>query len=183
MFDALRILTLLLVVLAMTPALAHALELPGKLRLPKRTYIATQPIYYPGFTIAGIGESLAIISTAILLFATPSGTADFWLTLVALLGLVGMHAAYWILTHPVNKFWLADEKLSGFGAGFFSFASAGARQDQTRPVDWTSLRDRWEYSHVVGGELRFVSPAAIQTYVVNKGWPLAGPYSCRSSGT
>jgi hypothetical protein len=95
MFDALRILTLLLVVLAMTPALAHALELPGKLRLSKDTYIATQPIYYPGFTIAGICEPLATISTAILLFATPLGSADFWLTLVALLGLVGMHVAYW----------------------------------------------------------------------------------------
>lgn len=126
MFDALRILTLLLMVLAMTPALAHALELPGKLRLSKDAYIAMQPIYYPGFTIAGICEPLAIISTAILLFATPWGTADFWLTLAALLGLTGMHAAYWILTHPVNKFWLEDEELSRFGAGFFSFASAGA---------------------------------------------------------
>ena len=164
-FDALRILTLLLVVLAMTPALAHALELPGKLRLPKDTYIAMQPIYYPGFTIAGVGESLAIISTAILLFATPSGTADFWLTLVALLGLVGMHAAYWILTHPVNKFWLEGEKLSGFGAGFFSFASAGARQDQNRPVNWTDLRDRWEYSHVVRAGLSAVSLVALAVAV------------------
>lgn len=165
MFDTLQILTLLLVVLAMTPALAHALELPGKLRLPKDTYIAMQPIYYPGFTIAGICEPLAIISTAILLFATPSGTADFWLTLAALLGLVGMHAAYWILTHPVNKFWLEDERLSGLGAGFFSFASAGTRQDEPRPVNWTDLRDRWEYSHVVRAGLSAVSLVALAVAV------------------
>jgi Domain of unknown function (DUF1772) len=165
MFDALRILTLLLVVLATTPALAHALEMPGKLRLSKDAYIAMQPIYYPGFTIAGIGEPLAIVSTAVLLFATPWGTADFWLTLVALLGLVGMHAAYWILTHPVNKFWLEDEELGGFGAGFFSFASAGARQDENRPVDWTDLRNRWEYSHVVRAGLSAVSLVALAVAV------------------
>src|ERR687893_346787 len=165
MFDALQILTLLLVVLAMTPALAHALELPGKLRLPKDTYIAMQPIYYPGFTIAGICEPIAIISTAVLLFATRSGTADFWLTLVALLGLAGMHAAYWILTHPVNRFWLEDERLSGLGAGFFSFASAGTRQDEPRPVSWTDLRDRWEYSHVVRAGLSAVSLVALAVAV------------------
>jgi hypothetical protein len=44
-------------------------------------------------------------------FLTPSGSADFWWTLVALLGLIGMQAVYWLLTHPVNKFWLEGENL------------------------------------------------------------------------
>jgi hypothetical protein len=35
---------------AMAMGLAQALELPGKPRLPKETYLAVQPIYYPGFT-------------------------------------------------------------------------------------------------------------------------------------
>ena len=82
MFDVLQVLTLILVVLAMVPALAHALELPGKLRLTKDAYFAVQPIYYPGFTIAGIGEPVAIISTIILLVLTPLGSVDLWLTLV-----------------------------------------------------------------------------------------------------
>ncbi len=105
MFEILQILTLLLVVLAMSPALAHALELPGKMRLSREAYTTMQPVYYPGFTVAGgIGEVGGMVFTTILVFATPYGTADFWLTLAALLGLVGMHAAYWVLTHPVNEF-------------------------------------------------------------------------------
>jgi hypothetical protein len=56
MIVVLRILTLIFVVLAMVPAVAHALELPGKLRLTKDAYVAVQPIYYPGFTIVGIAE-------------------------------------------------------------------------------------------------------------------------------
>jgi hypothetical protein len=115
MFDVLQVLTVILVVLAMAPALAHALELPGKMRLTKDAYLAMQPIYYPGFTIAGgLGEAGGMISTSILLALTPLGSADFWLTLVALLGLIGMQAVYWLFTHPVNKFWLQGEKLSGF---------------------------------------------------------------------
>jgi len=125
MFDVLQILTVILVALAMAPALAHALELPGKMRLTKEAYFAVQIIYYPGFTIAGgIGEAVGMISTIMLLVITPLGSVDFWLTLVALLGLVSMQAVYWLFTHPVNKFWLQGEKLSGLGSGFFSFASA-----------------------------------------------------------
>lgn len=140
----------------MVPALAHALELPGKLRLTKDAYFAVQPIYYPGFTIAGISEPVAIISTIILVALTAWGSADFWLTLVALLGLIGMHAVYWLFTHPVNNFWLQGEKLSGLGSGFFSLGSASkrGRQCETRPVDWTDLRDRWEYSHWRGRDLQ-----------------------------
>ena len=53
MFDVLQVLTVILVVVALVPALAHALEWPGKMRLTKEAYVAVQPIYYPGFTIAG----------------------------------------------------------------------------------------------------------------------------------
>jgi hypothetical protein len=150
MFDVLQILTLILVVLAMIPALAHALELPGKLRLAKDQYFVVQPIYYPGFTIAGISEPIAIISAVVLLILTTLGSVDFWLTLVALVGLISMHAVYWLFIHPVNNFWLQGEKLSGLGSGFFSVGSASrrGRQSECRQVDWADLRDRWEYSHV-----------------------------------
>jgi hypothetical protein len=163
MADVLQVLSLILVVLAMVPALAHALELPGKLRLTKDAYFAVQPIYYPGFTIVGISEPVAIISTIILLVVTPRGSAAFWLTLVALLGLLSMHAVYWLFTHPVNNFWLQGEKLSGLGSGFFSLGSASKRggQSATGAVDWTALRDRWEYSHVARAGLAFLSFIAL----------------------
>ena len=171
MFAVLQILTLILVVLAMVPAVAHALELPGKLRLAKDAYFTVQPIYYPGFTIAGIGEPVAIISTIILLVLTPRGTAAFWLTLVALLGLITMHAVYWLGTHPVNDFWLQGEKLSGLGSGFFAWGSASRRrrQSEPRPVDWTDLRNRWEYSHVARAGLAALSFIALLIAISSAG--------------
>lgn len=159
MIAVLQVLTFILVVLAMVPALAHALELPGKLRLTKDAYIAVQPIYYPGFTIVGIAEPVAIVSTIVLLFLMPRGGADFWLTVVALLGLIGMHAVYWLATHPVNKFWLEGETLSGLGSGFFGWGSASQRSDpsERRPPDWIALRNRWEHSHVARAGLAAIS--------------------------
>jgi hypothetical protein len=137
MFNVLQILTAILIAVAMVLALAHALEFPGKMRLTKETYFAIQLIYYPGFTIGGsIGEFGGLIATIILLFFTPFGSAEFWLTLVALLGLIGMQAVYWFLTHPVNQFWLEGENFSGFSASFFSFAGIG-KGSRTKLVRWT----------------------------------------------
>jgi hypothetical protein len=58
----------------------------------------------------------------------------------------------------VNKFWLEDEKLSGLGAGFFSFEMNKA---QTRPSDWIELRNRWEYSHVARAGFTLLSLIAL----------------------
>ncbi|MGH9897422.1 MAG: anthrone oxygenase family protein [Pyrinomonadaceae bacterium] len=150
--------TVILVAVAMALALAHALELPGKMRLEKETYYAMQPIYYPGFTIGGISEPAGIILTIILLFLTPTRSTEFWLMIAALFGLIGMQAVYWLFTHPVNKFWLEGENLSGFGSGFFSFRT---NKEETRPADWTELRDRWEYSHVARAGCALVSLIAL----------------------
>lgn len=160
MFNVLQIIVAILIAVAMAMALAHALEFPGKMRLTRETYFAMQPIYYPGFTIGGgIGEFGGLIATLILLFFTPWGSAEFWLTLVALLGLVGMQAVYWLLTHPVNQFWLEGETLNKFSAGFFSF---GANQSsETHPANWTDLRNQWEYSHVIRAGFALVSLIAI----------------------
>lgn len=78
MLQVFQVLTLVLVALAAALALAHALELPGKMRLSKDEYFAVQPIYYPGFTIGGgIGEAGGTISAIVLLLLTPSGSTDF----------------------------------------------------------------------------------------------------------
>ncbi len=158
MTHILEVVTLLLVVLAATPGIAHVLELPGKRRLPQETYVAVQSIYYPGFTIAGIAEPVAIIATLALLLVIPRGGTVFWLTLLALLGLAAMHAAYWIFTHPVNKFWLQGQPLGSAGAGFFGL---GRPRPDTQPPEWSALRDRWEYSHVLRAVLASLSLVAL----------------------
>jgi hypothetical protein len=145
MFDAFQVLTLLLVAIAMTTALGHALEFPGKLRLERSAYMAVQPIYYPGFTVAGlVGEAGGMLATLIMTVLT-WGSAGFPIALGAFLAMVVMHAIYWMFTHPVNNFWLEGTKLGGAGSSFFSF---GARKEGGRSGDWKKLRDRWEYSHV-----------------------------------
>ena len=71
----LQVVTLVLVAVGVSLTLAHALEMPGKMRLGKDNYVAVQSIYYPGFTIgAFFGEFGAIIATLLLLIATPSDT-------------------------------------------------------------------------------------------------------------
>jgi hypothetical protein len=148
MLPALQIVTILVVACAMALALAHALELPGKLRLSKEEYFSVQTIYYPGFTIGGLSEPAAILAILILLFLLPAGSSGFWMTLGALIALLGMHATYWALTHPVNNFWVRSVRPSRLGARFFGFDPLGRTGGDGRP-EWTALRDRWEYSHVV----------------------------------
>jgi hypothetical protein len=165
----LQFLTVILITVALSLALAHALELPGKMRLSRDAYFAVQPIYYPGFTIGGgIGEAGGTILTIVLLVLTPVGGGSFWLTAVALLGLLGMQAVYWLLTHPVNRVWLRGEKLSNFSSGFFSFGTKRpeGRREDTREPDWTQLRDRWEYSHIIRAGFAFVSFVSLIVAIV-----------------
>jgi hypothetical protein len=142
MLLVLEVATLTLVAMAL--ALAHALELPGKLKLSKDQYLTVQPIYYPGFTIGGAAEPLSLILLIALMLLTPAGPS-FWLIAGAFVALAAMHATYWAVTHPVNSFWLKDVELKSFG-GFFRFdpLARGGVTDE-----WTHLRNRWEFSHVV----------------------------------
>ena len=138
----LQVAALALVAVALTGTLAHALELPGKLRLGREDYLTVQGIYYPGFTRAGLAEPAAILALLVLLVMTPSGPR-FWLTLGAFLAMVAVHAIFWLVTQPVNRIWVAELDLGRADAAFFE---TGRRAPE---ADWTALRDRWERSHLV----------------------------------
>jgi anthrone oxygenase-like protein len=158
MFQILQILTTVLVAVAMAPALAHALEYPGKMRLSRDAYLTVQPIYYPGFTIAGgIAEAGGLLASIVLLVFTPRGTVGFWLTCAAVLGMIGMQIVFWIYTQPANRFWLESVKIGNLGAGFFAVNPAGRPGTENDAADWRRLRDRWEYSHIVRAGLVFLS--------------------------
>jgi hypothetical protein len=145
MLTTLQIVTLMLVALTMVPAVAHALEFPGKMRLSKDAYLTVQRIYYPGFTIAGLAEGFSIIAALALVIVTPRHGTAFVLSLTALILLLAMHAVYWMVTAPVNKVWLEGEQLGRAGSTFFRM-----NKDDGRPpaAEWTSWRDRWEHSHI-----------------------------------
>jgi hypothetical protein len=65
-----RVLSLLLSALALVPAVAHALEFPGKMKARQRRVDgrATHLIYSPGFNVAGAsGEAGGVIGVLVLL--------------------------------------------------------------------------------------------------------------------
>jgi hypothetical protein len=66
---------------------------------------------------------------------TPAESAAFQWTLIGFVGLVILHAAYWIITHPVNKFWLKDQNLKGFRPASLAsipLSSEARRSETTR---------------------------------------------------
>ena len=143
MFESLQVVAVILTAITMALSLAHALELPGKLRLDRSEYLAVQPIYYPGFTRAGAAEPIAVLVLAVLLALTTFGGAAFWLTAGALVAAATTHLLYWLLTAPVNKVFLQDQQLSGSARRFFDTGTRGGDKHE-----WTVLRDRWERSHL-----------------------------------
>jgi len=157
LLQVLQISSVVLAAVVLTLSLSHALELPGKLRLGKDAYFKTQTIYYPGFTIGGAAEPIAVVATLGLLLVIPYPRSAFWLTFTAFVTLTIAHGIYWVLIHPVNKVWLEDQELVAAGRAFFSAVARGNNASE----DWTALRDRWEYSHVARAGLAFVGLVAL----------------------
>jgi hypothetical protein len=165
MFETLQVVVILLAAVAMALSLAHALELPGKMRLDREAYAAVQPIYYPGFTIGGlVGEFGSMVAALVLVVVTPYGSAAFWLTLAGFFALVAAHLVYWARTHPVNNFWLEGTKLSAAGSAFFR-AGTGHRESPALAEEWTDLRDRWEHSHVARAALTLLALTLLATAI------------------
>jgi hypothetical protein len=75
MVRSVQLVCVVLVAIAMALTLAHALELPGKMRLGKEAYLSVQQIYYPGFTVGGVAEPLGIIALLALLVSCPRPAA------------------------------------------------------------------------------------------------------------
>jgi hypothetical protein len=148
----LKIVTMLLLSVAMALALAHALEAPGKRRLDLQTYRAVQQIYYPGFTYAGVSEPLAIVALLALAVARSAERAQFLLVVISLMCVVAMHAVYWVFTHPINRLWLERVEIGGLSERFFGrdLAKNHAYGDDEQ---WRRLRSRWERSHVARAAL------------------------------
>jgi hypothetical protein len=142
LFGLMQVVALVLVAFVMGPALAHALELPGKMRLDREDYLTVQTIYYPGFFRAGFAEPAALAAVLVLTLMTPAGTAAFWLALGAFAALVAMTAIFWTRTQPVNRAWAGNLPADRAAAQFFRTGMAAG------DGDWTSLRDQWERSHL-----------------------------------
>lgn len=154
--DVLFIMAIVLAGLVTAPALAHVLEMPGKMRLSEAEYRIVQRIYYPGFTLAGMAEVGAPIVTLALLFLVPGGSLAFYLLFIAFVAYVVIQAVFWLVTQPVNRSWISSMKLGGAGARLF-----GAAPERRPAAGFDELRARWEYSHVARAALSVLGLIAI----------------------
>ena len=81
-----------------------------------------------------MSEPLSLIAVIVLLLYTPLDTAAFWLTIVALFGLLAMQVIYWTRTQPTtNTGFRARKELSAMSAPVFlhSIQPAGWPSEQT----------------------------------------------------
>jgi len=135
----LEVLTVFLVAVAMALALAHALECPGKMRLSRQMYLATQSIYDPGCTIGGLGAGRGLVTTLVLVLMMPRGTLPFWWSVAGFIVLALMHMVFWTITQPGNRRWFAGGPLTGAARRFFS--AGGKKAHGTIDVN---QQDQWE---------------------------------------
>ena len=119
--------TLVLASVTIVSPLAGVHDARGDVRLSRERFVALRGLYYPGFTLEGLAEPLAVLALSVLLASIARSTPAFWLVALALAAEAGAHLLYWVLIVPINRDWLAGEK--------------GA-------VERAALLERWERSHV-----------------------------------
>ena len=135
---AARFLSLLFTALALAPALAHLLELPNKIGLPRGAYLTVQRIY-DGWALLGFVVYAAFFSTLALAILTRHSRREFRYAFAAFLCIAGTQAVFWTFTFPMNR----------------------ATQNWTvLPDSWMAMRAQWEYSHAAAAVLNLAALVA-----------------------
>lgn len=139
-----RFLTVLFVGLSMGPAICHLLEMPAKMTYDGPFWLKLlQTLYPPAFgSIGAIFEVGAVITSIILVFLVRHRKSAIGWTILGAICMVAVHASFWIWIAPVN-------------------AKMGVMTPETLPIDWTSLRNQWEYTHAARAYLHMVALAAL----------------------
>jgi hypothetical protein len=139
-------LSLLFAALALAPAMAHVLELPNKIALPRGEYLIVQQIYR-GWALLGFVVAGALLSTLILTIMLRQQRWAFRFSLLAFLCIVGTQVVFWTYTQPANQ----------------------ATHNWTMlPEHWETLRQQWEYSHATSAGLNLVALMALIVSVLTR---------------
>lgn len=134
-----RFLGLLTTALALGLTLAHVLESPGKQALNGPEWLRVQQTFYGGFgLVGGVSETLALVSTVVVLVLVRGRRLAFTCTLIAAGCLVGMFAVFLFGNNPVN-------------------GQIAVWTPATMPANWRELRDRWETAHATSFVLALVA--------------------------
>lgn len=132
--------------LALGGALAHLYELPNKIGLPGDQYFIVQKIY-AGWALLGLVLAVQFVSMIVLAVLYRSEARVLWPVIVALAGLVGAQAVFWIYTYPAN---------------------AATNNWTNQPDNWEVLRSQWEYSHAVGAVFQLLAFCALLVAVLRR---------------
>jgi hypothetical protein len=138
-------LAFLFAVLSLGPALAHLLELPNKIGLPRDQYFTVQMIYN-GWALLGIVIFGALLSMLALAIALRGERGPMIWAAVAFLCIVGAQLIFWTYTYPAN---VATENWTQI------------------PPNWEELRSQWEYSHAAGSIFTLASVLALVMSVLS----------------
>lgn len=137
--QALYTLAFIFAALSLGPALAHLLELPNKIGLPRDQYFIVQTIYN-GWALLGIVVVGALLSILALAIALRRERGPMIWAVVALLCIAAAQLVFWTYTYPVNV----------------------ATTNWTQiPPNWEELRSQWEYSHAAGSMFTLASMMAL----------------------
>ena len=127
-----RFFSLLFVGLDLAPGLAHVLQLPHKMNLSGDDYLRVQQLY-AGWALLGIVVFAALISTFLLTIMVRTRLRQFALACVAFGSVLVTQVIFWMFTFPVNQ----------------------------QTSNWTTLRERWEYSHATAAAFDMVAFVAV----------------------
>lgn len=145
-----RFLTIMLTAVALSAALAHLMELPGKMTYDAPLYVLLHRTLYPTFgQTAGWAEGLALFSVAGLTWRVRHRGAAFPLTATAAACQIAAMAIFLAFVQPVNR------------------TMAGWPLDAI-PPDWTDWRDQWEYGHAARAVLETAALAALVLSVLRE---------------
>ena len=145
--DLALFLGLIISAVAMGAALAHALELPNKIAMPRDDYFVTQQAYRGWSQLAWIliAQLASLIWIANIYRHQPT---VLWPVLIAIGCLVGAQALFWAFTFPANR---------------------ATRNWTWIPDDWEKVRQQWEYSHAGGAAFQMVGLAALIVAALSRG--------------
>lgn len=131
---------------ALGGALAHALELPNKIGLPREHYLIVQRIYDGWNQLAYVlAMQLAALLTLIWLYWRDTRVARF--VVLALVALIAAQIVFWMFTYPAN---------------------VATGQWTVLPENWQQLRTQWEYSHLAGALFQILAMAALIIAVLRR---------------
>lgn len=147
LYDVVFFVALISTALALGGAVAHVLELPNKIGLPRDHYFIVQSIY-AGWNRLAYLLAIQLASIIAVIVLSRRVTTVLWPAVAAFLGLVAAQVVFWTTTFPTN---VATNNWTAV------------------PQNWEILRQQWEYSHAAGAAFQIFSMCALIVAALARG--------------